>query len=153
MLFKHQWFTTRSPIGLRALIYRMACICIISSIVHAEGFDAVKPSFMSTYVALQAFRLSVGKLGIIARLKMRVVKEIPVKRTLKALTPVELLQMMTNASDMYQKDRTWPEWMNETQIFWIVQKNQVGALCGSEACQDRRLATAPARLASLQTLI
>jgi hypothetical protein len=74
---------------------------------------------------LQALRVSVGKLGIIARVHFRVVKEVPVLRVLKALTPSELLALMQEASAGYVANSSIPHWMNETQIFWVVQKNQV----------------------------
>ena len=74
---------------------------------------------------LQALRVSVGKLGIIARLQLKIVKEIPVKRTLTALTPVEFVRIMKDAQAMWEKEGKYPGWMNETQIFWVPQKNQV----------------------------
>jgi FAD/FMN-containing dehydrogenase len=75
---------------------------------------------------VQALRVSVGKLGIIARVQFRIVREVPVRRVLKALTPTELLALMHEASDSYKANSSIPHWMNETQIFWVVQKNQVG---------------------------
>jgi FAD/FMN-containing dehydrogenase len=73
----------------------------------------------------QALRVSVGKLGIIARVQFRIVRELPVRRVLKAMTPKELQALMQQASADYAANGSIPHWMNETQIFWVVQKNQV----------------------------
>uniref|UniRef100_A0A383W3X5 J domain-containing protein n=1 Tax=Tetradesmus obliquus TaxID=3088 RepID=A0A383W3X5_TETOB len=73
---------------------------------------------------MRAFRVSVGKLGILARVQFRIVPEVPVRRVLKAYTPTELLALMKDASASYVANGSIPHWMNETQIFWVVQKNQ-----------------------------
>ncbi|WIA37270.1 hypothetical protein OEZ86_014213 [Tetradesmus obliquus] len=75
-------------------------------------------------VVPEAFRVSVGKLGILARVQFRIVPEVPVRRMLKAYTPTELLALMKDASASYVANGSIPHWMNETQIFWVVQKNQ-----------------------------
>lgn len=73
---------------------------------------------------LQALRVSVGKLGIIARLRMRIVRELPVRRSLAALTPAAFLDLMRQAAAA-DPGHAYPSWMTESQIFWIVQKHQV----------------------------
>ncbi|GMH42611.1 hypothetical protein BSKO_10530 [Bryopsis sp. KO-2023] len=71
---------------------------------------------------MKAMRVSVGKLGIITALKMQIMVEVPVKRSLRrGLTPIDLLFMLREAQEMYIKNRSLPEWMVESQIFWLVQ--------------------------------
>jgi len=43
---------------------------------------------------LQALRVSVGQLGIIVRLKLQLVPDLPVERSLTELTPVEFLALL-----------------------------------------------------------
>jgi hypothetical protein len=86
----------------------------------------------------QALRVSVGKLGILARVQFRIVREVPVRRVLKAMTPTELQALMQKASADYAATGSIPHWMNETQIFWVVQKNQVSS-CWFVVTHSQRL--------------
>lgn len=77
-------------------------------------------------VLSQAMRVNVGKLGIVTAAKMEIVKEVPVKRTLRrGLSPVNFLFMLKEAQEMYRKNRSLPEWMVESQVFWLVQLHEV----------------------------
>ena len=77
----------------------------------------------------QAFRVSLGKLGIITSMKFKIVKEQPVTRTqTKGVLPSTFIDMMKEAQEMYKETRDLPDWMNETQIFWIVQHHEVFAI-------------------------
>eukprot|EP00879_Flechtneria_rotunda_P014556 GHRR01015211.1.p1 GENE.GHRR01015211.1~~GHRR01015211.1.p1 ORF type:complete len:664 (+),score=177.73 GHRR01015211.1:545-2536(+) len=73
---------------------------------------------------MRAFRVSLGKLGVIARVQLRIVREVPVRRELKALTPAEFLQIMQDTQALWTSNGTTPVWMNETEFFWVTQKNQ-----------------------------
>lgn len=66
-----------------------------------------------------------GKLGIIVRVKFHIVKETPVRRVLRAITPVDWLNMVKQAQAAYTANGTLLPWLNETQIFWVTQKNVV----------------------------
>lgn len=68
-------------------------------------------------------QVSVGKLGIITSLKLRIVREQPVRRTLTPITPTQLMGMLQGAQDEWAERRSLPGWMNETEFFWIVQRN------------------------------
>lgn len=48
------------------------------------------------------------------------------RRSLKALTTPQFLDMMTSAQEAITNGDGPPAWMNETQIFWLPQTQQVG---------------------------
>lgn len=74
----------------------------------------------------QAFRVSLGKLGIITAIKMKIVQEQPVSRTQsRGILPSQFIGMLRDAQEMYKTTRSLPQWMNETQVFWIVQNHEV----------------------------
>lgn len=78
---------------------------------------------------MQAMRVSLGKLGIVTAVKMKMVKEVPVKRTLRrGLTPMDFVSMLREAQEMYKKNKSLPEWMVESQIFWLVQLHEVRSM-------------------------
>ena len=74
---------------------------------------------------LQAFRVSVGRLGVITSLKFRIVREQPAMRTVTAIAPSHFIEMLRSAQDMFNEEGILPEWMNETTIFWFVQEQVV----------------------------
>lgn len=63
---------------------------------------------------LQALRVSVGRLGVIARVQLRIVHDVPVKRTLRTLTPPQFLQLLEGASASWAANGTLPSWANES---------------------------------------
>ncbi|KAI8472715.1 MAG: hypothetical protein J3K34DRAFT_519583 [Monoraphidium minutum] len=76
----------------------------------------------------RALRVSVGRLGVISRAKLRIVREVPVRRTLLRLTPPAFLQQVAQlqeaarAVDAGAPGAALPSWANETQFFWVPQK-------------------------------
>lgn len=67
-----------------------------------------------------------GKLGIMTSVRMKIVREAPVKRTLRrGIGNRELLSMFKDAQAMYKRTRTLPEWMVESQLFWLPQLHEV----------------------------
>ncbi|KIZ07313.1 hypothetical protein MNEG_0657 [Monoraphidium neglectum] len=96
-------------------------------VVLADGslrrFTPEKDPFL-----FRALRLSVGKLGVITRAKLRIVREVPVRRELVRLAPPAFLAEMTElqeAARALQEQRpgaALPSWANETEWFWIPQK-------------------------------
>lgn len=74
----------------------------------------------------QAARVSVGKLGILVRLTLRIVREQPVTRILRSDIPAsQFLASLKEAQDYYKANGTLPAWCDETEWFWIVQRNTV----------------------------
>lgn len=73
----------------------------------------------------RALRVSVGKLAVITSLKLRIVREEPVQRTLTTLPPSRLVALLREAQDEYSDKKTLPAWMNETEFFWIPQRHKV----------------------------
>jgi len=88
----------------------------------------------------KALRVSVGRLGVITRVKLRIVREAPVRRSLVCLSPPAfLIQMRTlqqaalaagldagaaNRSASTDYLSRLPAWANETQWFWVPQKHE-----------------------------
>ena len=85
---------------------------------------------------VQALRVSVGKLGVITRVQLRIVREVPVRRSLARLTPPEFLDKMRSLQDAAQAAGLdpplnysagvgaagkLPAWTNETEWFWVPQ--------------------------------
>ena len=70
--------------------------------------------------------MSLGKLGIITSLKFQIVKEQPVLRTLTpGVSPVAFLDKISSAQEMFKRKGRLPSWMNESQVFWVVQRHEV----------------------------
>ena len=55
----------------------------------------------------------------------RIVKEQPVKRTLNIMPSTSFLSILEEAQEQYKKDGTLPGGLNETEFFWITQRNEV----------------------------
>ncbi|KAG1678617.1 hypothetical protein FOA52_012624 [Chlamydomonas sp. UWO 241] len=51
-----------------------------------------------------------------------IVKEQPVKRTLRTLTSSEFLDRLQEAQNEWNENGTLPGWANETEYFWITQR-------------------------------
>ncbi|MEW5299855.1 MAG: hypothetical protein WDW36_002829 [Sanguina aurantia] len=80
--------------------------------------DATHPFLM------RAARVSVGKLGILVRLTLRIVREQPVTRILRSDIPASrFLASLREAQGYYKANGTLPAWCDETEWFWIVQRN------------------------------
>ncbi|CAD7703073.1 unnamed protein product [Ostreobium quekettii] len=74
---------------------------------------------------MKAFRVNMGKLGIVTSVKFRIVREQPVIRTVsKGILPSAFLQSLREAQDMFNYNGEVPRWMNESQVFWIPQLNE-----------------------------
>ena len=83
-------------------------------------------SLQSTSCGLQALRVSLGKLGVIVRVKFQIIPETVTRRTLKTMNPVEWLNLLKGAQQQWNEEGRLPGWMHEGEAFWIVQKHQVG---------------------------
>jgi hypothetical protein len=59
--------------------------------------------------------------------------DVGLRRNLKALTTPQFLEMMTSAQEATTNGDGPPAWMNETQIFWLPQTQQVSTASGT--CQ------------------
>lgn len=69
--------------------------------------------------------MSVGQLGVITSLRMRIVREQPVRRTLVSLKSSEYLDILKAAQRQLISSRRLPGWLNETEFFWITQRSEV----------------------------
>eukprot|EP00775_Hariotina_reticulata_P010758 gene10758-10914_t len=93
-------------------------------VVLANGTRRVFTNATDVFL-MKALRVSVGKLGVIGRVKLHIVKEVPVQRMIKALTPPEFLALLQHAQDAWAEGGgSLPHWMMEADIFWITQKHQ-----------------------------
>lgn len=84
---------------------------------------------------LQAFRVSVGKLGVIVAVKLHTVPEQPVQRELRRLSIAEYLNLTLTAQEQWNSNASLPDWMNETEFFWMTQHQEV-SLCKLPSWQD-----------------
>ncbi len=69
--------------------------------------------------------MSVGKLGIITRLKFRLAHEVAVQRDLRELSPPQFLQVLRSAQDAYNTGGVLPTWLDEAEAFWVTQNYKV----------------------------
>ncbi len=67
---------------------------------------------------VQALRVSVGVLGIITRVKLPIIKDVPVQRKEERLTLTQYLSLMDGIQGQYKKNQTWPAWVNDGQMMW-----------------------------------
>ena len=78
--------------------------------------------------------MSVGRLGVITRLKLRIEREVPVRRTLTRLAPSAFLAQMRELQAAARAAgpaallspggtvAALPAWANDTEWFWVPQK-------------------------------
>ncbi|GBF99231.1 L-gulonolactone oxidase [Raphidocelis subcapitata] len=93
----------------------------------------------------RALRVSVGRLGVITRLKMRIEREVPVRRTLTRLAPSAFLARMrelqaaaraAGPAALMTPNGTvaaLPAWANDTEWFWVPQKYEFYQVAFSRA--------------------
>lgn len=72
----------------------------------------------------RALRISVGQLGIITSVTLSIVKEVPVRRTLRKLPSSSFLQLLDQVQEVYLSNQTVPKWVDETEFFWNVQSDE-----------------------------
>ena len=72
----------------------------------------------------KALRVSVGQLGIITRLTLKIVQDFPVKRTIRSLPSSSFLELLDEAQTLYLANKSLPNWMDETEFFWNPQKDE-----------------------------
>lgn len=82
--------------------------------------------------------MSVGRLGVITRVKLRIVREVPVRRSLHRLTPPAFLERMralqaaaraAEAAGVDMRNASavraaLPAWAAEGEAFWVPQKHE-----------------------------
>lgn len=98
---------------------------------NASGKAGQIPAFQCQPVApvpppYQALRVSLGNLGVITRAKLRIIREVPVRRELTKLTPPAFLEMMQQLQEAAlaggeEDPAKLPPWARETEWFWIPQ--------------------------------
>ncbi|GFH06839.1 FAD-binding PCMH-type domain-containing protein, partial [Haematococcus lacustris] len=72
---------------------------------------------------MRAARVSVGKLGIITQLKMRIVREEPVTRRLRLMPASAFVTLMREVQTSAEQG-SHPGWLNETEFFWLPQRSE-----------------------------
>lgn len=92
-------------------------------VVLANGTAAVindesHPFFM------KALRVSVGQLAVITHVRLRIVRELPVQRTLRRLPASQYLALLREGQAEYNRTGSLPAWANETEWFWITQRHE-----------------------------
>ena len=71
---------------------------------------------------MKAFRVNVGRLGVVTHVKMRIFPETPAQRILRSAIPTdEFMKMFKNAQEMYKRTGTLPEWLEGTNIWWAAE--------------------------------
>ncbi|EFJ42445.1 hypothetical protein VOLCADRAFT_97460 [Volvox carteri f. nagariensis] len=93
-----------------------------SSLKHSSLSSQVLA--LTMVLALKAVRVGVGKLGIITHIKFRIMREVPVTRTIRRLTSTEFLELLRSAQDQWNTNGSLPEWMDETEWFWVPQRHE-----------------------------
>ena len=100
---------------------------------------------------LKAFRVNVGRLGVVTHVKMRITPETLAQRILTPAVPdAVLIEMMKGAQEVYKETGSLPEWMEETQFFWLATNGTVSFLhhphrrlhfCSSRRCTPSKFQT------------
>ncbi|KAG2423395.1 hypothetical protein HXX76_015360 [Chlamydomonas incerta] len=94
---------------------------------HVELSDASHPFLM------RALRLSVGKLGIITHIRFRIVREMPVTRTLHALRASAFRSLMAEVQAAWAAaadtagNGALPDWLRghgDSEWFWVPQRHE-----------------------------
>jgi hypothetical protein len=84
---------------------------------------------------IQALRVSLGRLGIITRVHLRIVKETPINRSLTRLAPTEFLVQMSVLQEAARRagnlsatgtSQGLPKWASDSEWFWIPQVSTRG---------------------------
>lgn len=74
----------------------------------------------------RAFQVNVGRLGVVTHVKLRIIKETRVRRTLLLGIPHNVfMSKFKDAQEMYKNTGTFPVWMQEMQAQWIPTTDQV----------------------------
>lgn len=104
-------------------------ICMDLERCKLSQFCLVRFAAVKLYSSSQAFRVSMGKLGIITSVKFRIVREQPVMRTAtQGLRPSEFLDLLRDAQQVFNRTGDLPTWTNESQVYWFVQDREVRQL-------------------------
>ncbi|KXZ42035.1 hypothetical protein GPECTOR_218g459 [Gonium pectorale] len=92
---------------------------------------------------MRALRVNVGKLGVVTHIKFRIVREMPVTRTLNSLPASRFLALLRSAQQQWAANGTLPDWMDETEWFWVPQRHEflmVSFTRGDDPDASKRLA-------------
>ncbi|EFJ52629.1 hypothetical protein VOLCADRAFT_85802 [Volvox carteri f. nagariensis] len=93
------------------------------TMVLADGSTRTFSSETDPFL-MRAVRVGVGKLGIITHIKFRIMREVPVTRTIRRLASTEFLELLRSAQDQWNTNGSLPEWMDETEWFWVPQRHE-----------------------------
>ena len=96
---------------------------VAMDVVLANG-TLISISPISHPFLFKAFRVSVGQLGIITSVTLMIIKEAPVRRTLRKLPSSSFLQLLDEVQAVYLANESVVAWIDETEFFWSVQHDE-----------------------------
>ena len=75
---------------------------------------------------IKAFRVNVGRLGVVTEVKIRIFKEKLVRRSLWSAVPLdEVIIRLKQAQEMYKLTGALPEWLDGTELIWMTMNSTV----------------------------
>ena len=78
---------------------------------------------------IQAFRINVGRLGVVTDVKLKISKETLARRILWSGVPsAEVMFRLKQAETMYKTTGSLPEWLDGTLLFWMTANSTVRSL-------------------------
>ena len=78
---------------------------------------------------MKAFRINVGRLGVVTEVKIRIFEEVLARRTLWLAVPLdEVMLRLKQAQEMYKATGLLPEWLDGTELLWMTTNSTVCSL-------------------------
>ena len=75
---------------------------------------------------LKAFRVNVGRLGVVTEVKIRIYKEILARRTHWSAVPLhEMMLRLKQAQEIYKATGDLPGWLDGTELLWMPTNSTV----------------------------
>ena len=79
---------------------------------------------------MKAFKINVGRLGVVTDVKLRISPERLARRILKSAVPDDILvEMLRNAHKTYEETGSFPEWIEGAAIIWLSTNSTVSFVC------------------------
>ena len=108
-------------------------------VILANG-TTVEISEESHPFLMKAFRVNVGRLGVVTDVKLKISPETLAQRILRAAIPSqEFMHRFKNAQEMYKHTGTLPDWLDGTNIWWMVRNSSVRFFIQGDHFQNFRL--------------
>ena len=79
---------------------------------------------------IKAFRINVGRLGIVTDIKFKISPETVTRRTLRSAIPTEtVMPMLKEAQETYKKTGYLPDWLEGQIMTWLPKNVTVRLFC------------------------